>query len=101
MWKTTIAIAAAALSTAGALLVIAQTTTQRDQRQQDINRVVCQAVVKLDGAISDSLRRTLTALPKIAYYKEHPQELAVQLADTRETLSEFVPPVECVHSSPK
>lgn len=101
MWKTAIAVAAAAIATAGALLVIAQTTTQRDARQNDINTAVCTAVVKLDGAITDTLIRSLKSIPKLAYYKAHPQEREQQLKEVKQTLKEFVPPPECNSSGIK
>jgi hypothetical protein len=98
MTRTIVAVFAAAVATAACLVLIAVYSSQRDQRQSDINKAVCQAVVKLDGAVTDSLKRSLKNLPKIAYYKDHPDELAIQQEQTRETLKEFIPPTECVGS---
>lgn len=96
MIKTTIAVGAASVATAAALGSIALYAHGRDQRQTDINKAVCVSVVRLDNAITQSLRRSQVALPKIQYYRQHPSELASQEADIRASLKRFVPPRECV-----
>jgi hypothetical protein len=95
MLKTAIGVTAASIATAAALSTIAITVHNRDSRQADINAAVCHAVVKLDGAITDSLNRSLTAIPKIQYYKDHPDERKAQLANIRDDINNFKPPPEC------
>jgi len=95
MVKTVIGVSAASLATAAAAVTLTITAHQRGSQQMDINRAVCTAVVRLDEAISDTLRRSLVNIPKLDYYKQHPADLARQERDIRETLKKFVPPPEC------
>lgn len=74
---------------------VAYSFYQREESQRDINHAVCLAVVKLDGAITASLHRSLRSLPTASYYKEHPDELKKAQSDTRKTLETFKPPPEC------
>lgn len=67
----------------------------RESTQRDVNAAVCKAVIRLDNAITSSLRRSLIDTPKLAYYKDHPDELADQIAQIRRTIKQFVPPPEC------
>ncbi len=85
-----------ALCLAGvALIVRFNSTNLKVERQKAINTAVCSAVVHLDAAITQSLRRSLTDLPKIAYYKAHPTELATQQREVRRSLKTFLPPKAC------
>ena len=95
MVKTVIGVAASAVATGAAIITIAYTSSNRDARQHDINRAVCTAVVRLDAAITDSLHRSLTNIPKLQYYKMHPDELRQQRAEIEQTLKKFRPPPEC------
>lgn len=95
MIRTAITVAAASLATAASFVTVSTVGHAHEARQQDINSAVCKAVVKLDGAITDSLHRSLVNLPKLAYYQQHPDELASQKAEVRETLKTFRPPPEC------
>ena len=97
MLKTVIVVAAASLATAVSLIAIALYAHNRDERQADINKAVCLSVVKLDAAITDSLRRSLVQLPKLQYYRDHPDELQTQRSEVRRSLANFVPPKECVN----
>ena len=95
MLKTVIAVSSASVATAGAIVAIGIVAHQRTDHQTDINRAVCAAVVQLDAAITNSLRRSLTNIPKLQYYKDHPAERDAQLADVRQSINDFKPPPEC------
>ena len=99
MVRTAIAVAAASVATASSLFTISLYAHDRAARQNDINQAVCLAVVKLDTAITDTLKRSLANIPKVQYYREHPAELRAQQADIRRSLKKFVPPPECGNKS--
>ena len=76
-------VASAALALTG----LALNTASRESRRTDVH--ICVAVNNLDRAITQSLQRRLTNLPKIDYYKHHPRELNHQLAEIRRELHVF------------
>jgi hypothetical protein len=60
-----------------------------DQRKTDHH--ICLAVNNIDKIIQAQLRRSLTNIPKIMYYKQHPDELRTQLGQVREEIVAFRP----------
>jgi hypothetical protein len=60
-----------------------------DQRKTDHH--ICLAVNNIDKIIQAQLRRSLTNIPKIMYYKQHPDELRTQLVQVREEIVAFRP----------
>lgn len=95
MVRTVIATAAAAVAVGSSLIAIAAYSHQRDNNQQSINQAVCTAVAKLDNAITNTLKRTQKNLPHVAYYQEHPGELATQQQQIVREIRQFRPPPEC------
>jgi hypothetical protein len=49
------------------------------------------AVNNIDKIIQAQLRRSLANIPKIMYYKQHPDELRTQLSQVREEIVAFRP----------
>jgi hypothetical protein len=95
MVRTVIATTAAAIAIAVSLMTISIYSRQRDQNQQDINRAVCGAVYKLDKTIITTLSRSRENLPRLAYYKDHPDELARQQVIISREIKAFHPPQAC------
>lgn len=76
----------------GASIVLVGWVVYDNQIQQNkTNQTVCVAVNNLNAAITLSLKRSLVNIPKLAYYKEHPDERDSQLAEVRRTLVTFRP----------
>lgn len=88
-------VIACVLLFAASIGAVSYTFYQREGSQRDVNAAVCRAVVRLDGAISESLRRSLDNIPKLAYYQHHPAEMRSQLREVRRSIRKFVPPPEC------
>lgn len=95
MVRTVIAAAAASVAIAGSLVSVSVYTTQRDANQKAINQAVCGAVYQLDRTIVAQLQRSQQNLPKLSYYKEHPDELRRQKQDISREIRAFQPPKAC------
>lgn len=74
-----------AISVSGAMLF------QGIRGQKETNHAVCVALNNENKLITDTLHRSLRNTPKLAYYHQHPQELAAVLAEIREELHTFRP----------
>lgn len=59
--------------------VIVAAIGQGVRNQEQINRQVCVAVNQFNTVIVDTLKRSRSNIPKLAYFKEHPDELKAQL----------------------
>lgn len=68
------------------------TIIRRQKRAQlRVNHEVCLAVNNINGAITQTIRRSKKNLDRLAYYREHPDERAEQLREIDRTLSDFKP----------
>ena len=70
-------------------LVVAVTANNRSARSTD--EKICRAVNRVDITIVATLHRTKTNLPKLAYYRDHPTELADQKLEIDREIVRFKP----------
>lgn len=84
-----VAVAAAMLAAAFALAAYAIGHAAADQRHT--NRQICLAFNRFDLVITQTLQRSLVTLPTLAYFRQHPAELAAQRAEIRRELTLFRP----------
>lgn len=57
--------------------------------QQHTNRDICIAFNRFDAVITATLERSSTNLPKLAYFRAHPLELAQQEDEVHKQLEQF------------
>lgn len=57
--------------------------------QQRTNQQICRAFNRFDAAISTTLQRSKANLPKLAYFRTHPLELARQEAEVQTQVRQF------------
>jgi hypothetical protein len=87
-------IAWVAISTVMLIISIgvgAVTIRDAAEQQRDTNRIVCRAVNRIDSTLVATLMRSEANLPKLAYFQQHPDELAAQLAEVRRQIALFQP----------
>lgn len=58
-------------------------------QQRETNRLVCRAVNQFNAVIASQLQRSALTLPKLAYFRAHPDELAQQEIEIRRQLNLF------------
>lgn len=70
-------------------LVIAVTVNNHAARSTDAK--ICKAVNRVNTTIVDTLKRSEATIPKLQYYKDHPEELARQEAEIEAEIVKFSP----------
>jgi hypothetical protein len=63
-------------------------------RLAGVDHATCVRVSRINAQIEVSLHRSLKSIPTIAYYKNHPEELAKVIDQTQEQI-ELFRPVSC------
>lgn len=87
-----LAVALAAFAVAGLVamtIVFANDEAQRRQNQGRSALTNCQQVELVKSEIRKTLRASLAQLPRISYYKTHPEELEFAIKNGEETLARF------------
>jgi hypothetical protein len=86
VWFATVLGLMIAIAASVALVI----SVARDHEARiDTDTKICLATNRLVVPIRASLQRALVTLPTLSYYKEHPDELAIQLAEVRRNLRAF------------
>lgn len=79
---------ALAIATGGAFALV-NVRGHQDQLSARSSLHNCQQIELIKSRIRTAIKQSLTELPKLSYYKTHPQELATALANTNATLKDF------------
>jgi len=87
--RAVIVMCAAAI--VASFLLIGVAIWERKATLDNANHRVCVAIQNLNAAITASLNRSLDNLPKIQYFREHPEELARQRGEIERQLVVFRP----------
>lgn len=74
---------------AAALLTAVYVLVGNAQHSRATDRRVCLQVELLKGYVREALGRSRRTLPRIAYYRRHPDELAIAEAQIRDDLTTF------------
>lgn len=90
-------ISALVIATVGAIaaaIALAIALGYRAQENQKLAAVVarnCVAIERLKSYTHDATARALKTLPTLTYYKQHPDELRIQIRELRRLRMQFAP----------
>lgn len=91
MDKNTLLVVFAGACIVAAFVLFGLAFYQRTQVVNEANQRICVAVNNINTVITQTLRRSLANVPRLSYYKQHPDELAQQEAEIRREIRRFKP----------
>lgn len=71
------------------ITLVAVSINEAVSTQDRTNRQICVAFNRFNAVMTVTLNRSAVNLPKLAYFREHPDELAGQLDQIRQQIVQF------------